>query len=102
MFDLVCPAKNALAKSWLVLFLCVASPALQAGEPRNRVAAENKEPGSPDWQLTRVRLDKSDGFRSPFIEGYCSKQSVQAGDTLQIMVSTTPAARFQIEVFRTG
>src|SRR5207253_2317944 len=41
-------------------------------------------------------------FRSPWIEGYCSHQSVQVGDTLKIMVSTTPAARFHIEIFRTG
>jgi hypothetical protein len=49
-----------------------------------------------------VRLDKVGGFRSPWIEGYCSHQSVQAGDTLEIMVSTSPAARFHIELFRTG
>ena len=36
------------------------------------------------------------------IEGYCSKQSVAAGEKLQIMVSTQPAAKFQIEIFRTG
>jgi hypothetical protein len=66
------------------------------------ITEENRKPGSLDWQLTRVRLNSTTGFRSPWIEGYCSHQSVQAGDTLQIMVSTTPAARFQIEVFRTG
>ncbi len=68
----------------------------------NVIAEENRKPGSFDWQLTRVRLDKMTGYRSPWIEGYCSHQSVQAGDTLRIMVSTTPAARFQIEIFRTG
>src|ERR1043166_3969455 len=41
-------------------------------------------------------------FRTSLIEGYCSHQSVQAGDTLQIMVSTQPAAKFKIEIFRTG
>ena len=29
-------------------------------------------------------------------------QSVEAGDTLKIMVSTKPAAKFKIEIFRTG
>src|SRR5262245_13197219 len=73
--------------------------------PPNLIQQENRKPGSLDWQLTRVkidRLEKSTGFRSSLIEGYCSHQSVQAGDTMQIMVSTTPAARFKIEVFRTG
>lgn len=62
---------------------------------------ENAKPGTLDWQLTRVRLD-GNGFRSALIEGYCSRQSVLAGQTLEIMVSTDPPARFKIEVFRTG
>src|SRR4051794_36237082 len=75
--------------------------AADAARP-NPIVEENRKEGALDWQLTRVKLDKTGGFRSPWIEGYCSHQSVQAGDTLQIMVSTTPAARFRIEVFRTG
>ncbi len=66
------------------------------------IQRENAQPGALDWQLTRVRLDKVGGFRSPWIEGYCSKQSVQAGEALDIMVSTDPPARFTIEIFRTG
>lgn len=67
----------------------------------NLITKENSFEGATDWQLTRVRLD-ADGIRSPFIEGYCSKQSVQAGEELQVMVSTNPAARFEIEIFRMG
>jgi hypothetical protein len=62
---------------------------------------ENSKPGAHDWQLTRVRVDK-DGFRSPWIEGYCSKQSVAAGKSIAIMVSTDPPRRFGIEIFRMG
>ena len=65
------------------------------------IAEENRKPGALDWQLTRVRAD-SDGFRSPWIEGYCSKQSVKAGESIDIMVSTNPPRRFQIEIFRMG
>ncbi len=68
----------------------------------NIIQQENQHEGSADWQLTRVRLDKNDGFRSPFIEGYCSRQSLKAGEALDIFVSTRPASRFQLEVFRTG
>ena len=32
------------------------------------------------------------GYRSPWIEGYCSKQSVAAGESIDIMVSDRPAA----------
>ena len=73
-----------------------------AAESRGIIAQENAKPGSNDWQLTRVRLDKNLGFRSPLIEGYFSKQSVKAGESLDIFVSTKPAARFHIEIFRTG
>ncbi len=36
------------------------------------------------------------------IEGYCSANSVRAGEKLQIMVSTKPASNFKLEIFRTG
>ncbi len=68
----------------------------------NPIQEENARHGSLDWQLTRIRLDKNDGIRTPFIEGYCSRQSVKAGDQLDIFVSTRPASRFKLEIFRTG
>ncbi|MCC6507881.1 MAG: hypothetical protein IT423_02150, partial [Pirellulaceae bacterium] len=34
----------------------------------NPIQIENQQPGSTDWQLTRVRLD-SGQFRSTWIEG---------------------------------
>ena len=67
----------------------------------NPIELENRREGARDWQLTRVRVDL-DGFRSPMIEGYCSRQSVAAGETIDIMVSAEPAKRFRIEIFRTG
>ena len=69
--------------------------------PANPIPAENRQAGSTDWQLTRVRVD-ADGFRRTWIEGYCSKQSVKAGESIDIMVSTDPPRRFHIEIFRTG
>jgi hypothetical protein len=71
------------------------------------IARENAREGSRDWQLTRVRADEPKGaareaIRSAVIEGYCSRQSVKAGETIEFMVSTNPAARYQLEIFRTG
>lgn len=66
------------------------------------VQTENKKQGDRDWQLTRVRTDKGKGYRTSLIEGYCSHQSVEAGDTLRWMVSTNPARRFTIDVYRMG
>lgn len=69
---------------------------------KNPVTEENAKPGAFDWQLTRVRPDRSQGYRSALIEGYASKQSVKSGEAIDLCVSTQPAARFKIEVFRTG
>ena len=67
----------------------------------NPIEAENTLPGATDWQLTRVRVN-NEGFRSPWIEGYCSKQSVKAGESIEIMVSSNPPQPFKIEIFRMG
>ncbi len=84
---------------------CLAVSALAvADDPPGRdnpIVAENRHPGATDWQLTRVRPDRG-GFRSTWIEGYCSRQSVEAGDTIDIMVSTDPPRLFQLEIFRMG
>jgi hypothetical protein len=66
------------------------------------IASENRQPGALDWQLSRVRLTKAQGVRASAVEGYCSRQSLLAGETLELFVSTTPASRFKIEIFRTG
>jgi hypothetical protein len=73
-----------------------------AGYRPSLIQRENDNSGATDWQLTRVRLDRTGGFRSPWIEGYCSKQSVRAGESIDIMVSADPPGKFQIEIFRTG
>ncbi len=97
----------AVVMAWAILMVCAGAYAAEAASSAsppglNPIQKENALPGSDDWQLTRVRLDKIDGFRSPWIEGYCSKQSVAAGESLDIMVSTDPPQRFQIEIFRSG
>lgn len=68
---------------------------------KNRITEENKKPGSRDWQLTRVRHDESNQ-RTALIEGYCAKQSVKAGEKLDVLVSTEPAVPYRLDIFRTG
>jgi len=67
----------------------------------NRIEAENRKPGAPDWQLTNVRLLRS-GYRSQVMEGYCSHQSIEAGQKLEIMAGCDPPGQFRIEIFRMG
>jgi hypothetical protein len=82
------------------LFLASLAAAVPAGAAT--IATENRKPGTTAWQLTKVRPSAGKGFRSSLIEGYCSHQSVEAGDTLQIHVSANPARRFTIDIFRMG
>ena len=89
----------------------VASVSLLAAEPakgavNNKrdpglIQRENAKPGAKDWQLTNVKIDKR-GYRSNEIEGYCSHQSVESGQKLQVMVSANPAGPFELEIFRMG
>ena len=57
-------------------------------------AVENQKPGTPDWELTDPALSRE-------IEGYASKTSVNGGEPIELFVHTT-AARYSIDVFRTG
>ncbi len=80
----------------------LAAPLTSLGATASPIVRENRKQGATDWQLTKVRLDKYGGYRSPVIEGYCSHQSIEAGQKLEIFVSTNPPSRFRIEIFRTG
>lgn len=73
-----------------------------ASPVENAIVEENRHAGSNDWQLTRVRRDSATSIRSSPIEGYCSRQSVSAGETIDIYVSTQTPRPYQIEIFRTG
>src|SRR5207247_3510784 len=55
-----------------------------------------------EWQFAAVRLVSWNGFRSRVMEGYCSHESIEAGETLRIMASADPPGRFRIEIFRMG
>jgi hypothetical protein len=96
--------QTCIPLAMVIIVLChLVRGSLPAAErDAERIRRENALPGSTDWQLTRVRLDDLNGTRAPDIEGYCSRQSVAAGETLDIFVSTNPPAKFQIEIFRTG
>ena len=104
-----CPCFRRVVALWVTAAALATSTTWEDGrraesaEPaKNAIQIENEKEGATDWQLTRVRLDRRDGCRSAVIEGYCSRQSVAAGETLQIMVSTQPVEKFRLEIFRTG
>jgi len=95
-------AMKGLAAAGVMSTFGAAEAASTAVERKNRIIDENKHPGTTDWQLTYTRVDPKTRYRCPWIEGYVSHASVRAGDDLAFMVSTKPAARFMIDIFRMG
>src|SRR5688572_27907661 len=78
-----------------------------ANAPVNAVVRENRKPGTTDWLVTRVEdvpaNERTDRYRRQrAIEGYVSRTSVRAGDTLTAFVSTSPAASYRADVYRLG
>jgi hypothetical protein len=68
----------------------------------DRIRSENTRPGTTDWQLTYTKVDPKTRYRSPLIEGYCSKTSVKVGGRIGFHVSTNPPSPFTIDLYRTG
>jgi hypothetical protein len=97
------PVNGRVPLSITLVVVLIAARTLPAAErDPDLIRRENAKPGARDWQLTRVALINNTSVRAAYIEGYCSKQSVRAGDSLDICVSTNPPSKFQIEIFRTG
>jgi hypothetical protein len=67
-----------------------------------RIRRENERSGTRDWMATNVRIDPQTKYRCPWIEGYASRTSVRPGESITLHVSTNPASRFLIDVYRMG
>ena len=61
----------------------------------NPIVDENQKPGDDDWYIA---LDSN----AHEIEGYASDVSVEAGESLDVMVSTSVASDFTYAVYRLG
>jgi len=69
---------------------------------RHLIREENAKPGTTDWLVMNARVDPTTWYRSPWIEGYCSRTSVRAGETVEFKVSTNPPATFVLDLYRLG
>lgn len=107
--------RRDLHKSAAAIGLGLSTNSLSLGKSLTRTAAknrviesENAKPGTKDWLLTKThtvpgKINKIlDNGRCEVIEGYCSANSIRAGEKIRIMVSTKPASTFKLEIFRTG
>lgn len=104
------PNRRDILKSTAVASVSVATASLAATiskaesdvpQRSSVIKRENERTGTRDWQLTRVFINEGK-HRTSIIEGYCSRQSISAGDSLQICVSTEPACQFTIDIYRMG
>jgi N,N-dimethylformamidase beta subunit-like, C-terminal len=100
--------KGALAAGTLAglspqsLFADDPSPVAKPVRAPDLIRAENQKPGTKDGLLTKTRIDRKTKWRCPWIEGYCSRTSIRAGERLKIMVSTNPSSPFVLDIFRLG
>jgi hypothetical protein len=75
---------------------------LAAPTASSRIKDENARPGTTDWLLTNTRVDPQTKYRCPWIEGYASRTSVSAGETIELKISTDLPAKFTIDLYRLG
>ncbi len=95
-------SRREVLKGGLAAPLALATSSVAASaKTESLIQQENKHLGTTDWQLTRVRINAG-SYRTTLIEGYCSHQSITAGETLSIYVSTDPIRRFAIDIYRMG
>ncbi len=78
------------------------TPLFAAETKPNLIREENARSGTRDWLLTTPRIDPPTKYRCPWVEGYCSRTSVRAGETITFHVSTNPASRFTLDLYRLG
>ncbi len=76
-------------------------PVADGSPDREIIRRENRRPGTTDWQLTRVRINEG-AYRTSLIEGYASHQSIAAGESLTLFVSTRPTRSFTCDLYRLG
>lgn len=72
----------------------------------NLIVEENLKEGTTSWIINvpekNCEYPDHQYCRRPQIEGYCSKSSYFANDTLNIFVSTEPASSYTLDIYRMG
>jgi hypothetical protein len=66
------------------------------------VVRENRQTGTLDWMLSTTRTDPATRYRCPWIEGYVSRTSLRAGETINFHLSANPESSVMIDIYRLG
>src|SRR5687767_7320474 len=72
----------------------------------NNIVNENQNEGTTAWLIKvpekHCNYPDHQYCRRPEVEGFCSKASYFAGDTLNIFISTDPATSYTVDIYRMG
>jgi hypothetical protein len=98
---------RASALVWIACAAVLAAGRLDASAQSNPIQIENARPGATDWLLTKVERHDDELYergwkRRKGIEAYASRTSLEAGETLDVHVSTSPASQYAVNIYRMG
>lgn len=97
----------SLMAGFCILVLSGAWQNAHAQQKSAVITAENAKPGTTDWIITKVYRHDDEPYDSGWhrrkeIEGYVSHTSIRPGETLKVYVSTDPADKYSLDIFRMG
>ncbi len=95
------PSRRDLLKSAAAACATVALGGCSSARA-DTIREENEKPGTIDWLLSNTRIDPDTKYRCPWIEGYCSRTSVRAGETIEFKLSANPASQVVLDLYRLG
>ena len=81
--------------------LGIGGVALTGSASANPIEDENDKPGDDGWEPVEVSNARPSAV-DHLVEGYTSATSVAPGESVEFHVSTNPAERYRIDVFRLG
>jgi hypothetical protein len=91
----------ALLGSFLALIVAGSPQTEAAATTSNPIVAENKKPGAPGWQIPWSGRRLGDDVKKQ-VKGYTTASSVNKGQPLTFRITTTPAQKYQIHIYRLG
>ncbi|HYR90403.1 MAG TPA: N,N-dimethylformamidase beta subunit family domain-containing protein, partial [Terriglobia bacterium] len=68
----------------------------------NPIVVENRQPGSPNWQMWQIPGTQPGDDFGKQIKGYASATSVNKGGSITFYVTVTPAQTYTMDVYRIG
>jgi hypothetical protein len=96
------PKQRGFVTFLLIVGICLAAsggtrPTPAPAADGNPIVVENQQPGTSQWQISRVGSDAVGQ-----IKGYASATSVNKGEDITFYVSVNPAQTYTVDLYRIG